>query len=255
MDIKTAIAVVSGGASGLGNAVAQRVVDEGGRVALLDVNEEQGQAAAAALGDAAIFVKTDVSNEEEVDAAVGQAVEAFGGVTLCVNCAGIIGAGRVLGRDGPMPGEFFTRVIMVNLVGSFLLSKACANAMQHNEPNDEGERGVIINTASVAAFEGQVGQSAYSASKAGVAGMALPMAREFARIGVRVNTVAPGIFMTPMMEGLPEEVQASLAAQVPFPSRLGRPDEFADLVAYLYGNVMLNAETIRQDGAIRMQPK
>jgi NAD(P)-dependent dehydrogenase (short-subunit alcohol dehydrogenase family) len=255
MDIKTAIAVVSGGASGLGNAVAQRVVDEGGRVALLDVNEEQGQAAAAALGDAAIFVKTDVSNEEEVDAAVGQAVEAFGGVTLCVNCAGIIGAGRVLGRDGPMPGEFFTRVIMVNLVGSFLLSKACANAMQHNEPNDEGERGVIINTASVAAFEGQVGQSAYSASKAGVAGMALPMAREFARIGVRVNTVAPGIFMTPMMEGLPDDVQASLAAQVPFPSRLGRPDEFADLVAYLYGNVMLNAETIRQDGAIRMQPK
>ena len=255
MDIKTAIAVVSGGASGLGNAVAQRVVDEGGRVALLDVNEEQGQAAAAALGDAAIFVRTDVSNEEEVDAAVAQAVDAFGGVTLCVNCAGIIGAGRVLGRDGPMPGEFFTRVIMVNLVGSFLLSKACANAMQHNEPNDEGERGVIINTASVAAFEGQVGQSAYSASKAGVAGMALPMAREFARIGVRVNTVAPGIFMTPMMEGLPEEVQASLAAQVPFPSRLGRPDEFADLVAYLYGNVMLNAETIRQDGAIRMQPK
>ena len=255
MDIKTAIAVVSGGASGLGNAVAQRVVDEGGRVALLDVNEEQGQAAAAALGDAAIFVRTDVSNEDEVNAAVAKAVDAFGGVTLCVNCAGVIGAGRVLGRDGPMPGEFFTRVIMVNLVGSFLLSKACADAMQHNDPNDEGERGVIINTASVAAFEGQVGQSAYSASKAGVAGMALPMAREFARIGVRVNTVAPGIFMTPMMEGLPEDVQASLAAQVPFPSRLGRPDEFADLVAYLYGNVMLNAETIRQDGAIRMQPK
>jgi NAD(P)-dependent dehydrogenase (short-subunit alcohol dehydrogenase family) len=255
MDIKTAIAVVSGGASGLGNAVAQRVVHEGGRVALLDVNEEQGRGAAAALGDAAIFVKTDVSNEDEVNAAVAKAVEAFGGVTLCVNCAGIIGAGRVLGRDGPMPGEFFTRVIMVNLVGSFLLSKACADAMQHNEPNEEGERGVIINTASVAAFEGQVGQSAYSASKAGVAGMALPMAREFARIGVRVNTVAPGIFMTPMMEGLPEDVQASLAAQVPFPSRLGRPDEFADLVAYLYGNVMLNAETIRQDGAIRMQPK
>jgi NAD(P)-dependent dehydrogenase (short-subunit alcohol dehydrogenase family) len=255
MDIKTAIAVVSGGASGLGNAVARRVVDEGGRAALLDVNEEQGQAAAAALGDAAIFVRTDVSNEDEVNAAVAKAVDAFGGVTLCVNCAGVIGAGRVLGRDGPMPGEFFTRVIMVNLVGSFLLSKACADAMQHNEPNDEGERGVIINTASVAAFEGQVGQSAYSASKAGVAGMALPMAREFARIGVRVNTVAPGIFMTPMMEGLPEDVQASLAAQVPFPSRLGRPDEFADLVAYLYRNVMLNAETIRQDGAIRMQPK
>ncbi len=255
MDIKNAIAVISGGASGLGNAVARRVVDEGGKVAILDVSEEQGQAAAAELGDSAIFVQTDVSDEAAVNAAVDAAVEAFGGVTLCVNCAGILGAGRVLGRDGPMPGEFFTRVIMVNLVGSFFMAKACANAMQRNEPNEEGERGVIINTASVAAFEGQVGQCAYSASKAGVAGMALPMAREFARIGVRVNTVAPGIFLTPMMESMPEHIQDSLAAQVPFPSRLGRPDEFADLVAYLYGNVMLNAETIRQDGAIRMQPK
>jgi NAD(P)-dependent dehydrogenase (short-subunit alcohol dehydrogenase family) len=255
MDIKTAIAVVSGGASGLGNAVARRVVEEGGRVAILDVTEEQGRAAAKALGDAAIFVRTDVSDESQVNAAVARTVEAFGAVTLCVNCAGILGAGRVLGKDGPMPGEHFTRVIMVNLVGSFLLSKACADAMQRNEPNDEGERGVIVNTASVAAFEGQIGQVAYSASKAGVAGMALPMAREFARIGVRVNTVAPGIFLTPMMASMPEHIQQSLAAQVPFPSRLGRPEEFADLVAYLYGNVMLNAETIRQDGAIRMQPK
>ena len=255
MDIKKAIAVISGGASGLGNAVARRVVDEGGHAVLLDVNEEQGKAAAEALGPAAIFVRTDVSNEAQVNAAVERAVETFGGVTMCVNCAGILGAGRVLGKDGPMEGDYFARVIMVNLVGSFLLSKACANAMQNNEPNEEGERGVIVNTASVAAFEGQVGQCAYSASKAGVAGMALPMAREFARIGVRVNTVAPGIFLTPMMAGMPEHIQESLAAQVPFPSRLGRPDEFADLVAYLYGNVMLNAETIRQDGAIRMQPK
>lgn len=255
MDISKAKAVISGGASGLGKAVAQRVIDEGGQVAILDVNETLGQAAASELGACAVFIRTDVSSEAEVDSAVDQAVKKFGGVTFCVNCAGILGAGRVLGREGPMPGEMFAKVIEINLVGSFLLSKACANAMQHNEPNEEGERGVIINTASVAAFEGQIGQAAYSASKAGVAGMALPMAREFSRIGVRVNTVAPGIFLTPMMENMPEHIQESLGAQVPFPSRLGRPEEFADLVVYLYSNVMLNAETIRQDGAIRMQPK
>jgi NAD(P)-dependent dehydrogenase (short-subunit alcohol dehydrogenase family) len=255
MDISKAVAVVTGSASGLGLAVAQRVASEGGRVAMLDVNEEQGQEAAAALGESAIFIRTDVSKEEEVNASVDKALETFGGVTLCVNCAGILGAARVLGRDGPMPGEYFSKVIQVNLIGTFLMCKAAANAMQHNEPNEEGERGVIVNTASVAAFEGQIGQAAYSASKAGVAGMALPLAREFSRLGIRVNTVAPGIFLTPMMASMPDEVQASLAAQVPFPSRLGRPEEFADLVAYIYGAVMLNAETIRQDGAIRMQPK
>jgi NAD(P)-dependent dehydrogenase (short-subunit alcohol dehydrogenase family) len=255
MDISKAIAIVSGGASGLGNAVARRVVEEGGKVAILDVNDEQGEAAAAELGHNAIYVNCDVSDEEQVNAAVAAATGAFGTVTFCVNCAGILGAGRVLGREGPMPGEHFARVIRVNLVGTFLLCKAAADQMQHNEANEEGERGVIVNTASVAAFEGQVGQAAYSASKAGVAGMGLPLAREFARIGVRVNTVAPGIFLTPMMEGMPEHIQESLAAQVPFPGRLGRPGEFADLVVYLYGNVMLNAETIRQDGAIRMQPK
>ncbi len=255
MDIKNASAVVTGAASGLGLAVAQRVAAEGGRVAMLDVNEDQGKEAAARLGDHAIFIRTDVGNEDEVNAALEKAVDAFGDVTLCVNCAGILGAARVLGRDGPMPGEYFARVIQVNLIGTFLMCKAAASAMQHNEPNEEGERGVIVNTASVAAFEGQIGQAAYSASKAGVAGMALPLAREFSRLGIRVNTVAPGIFLTPMMESMPEEVQQSLAAQVPFPSRLGRPEEFADLVAYIYGAVMLNAETIRQDGAIRMQPK
>ncbi len=255
MDISKAIAIVSGGASGLGNAVARRVVADGGRVAILDVNEEQGQAAAAALGKNAIFIRTDVSNEDQVNEAVAQTTNRFGTVTFCVNCAGILGAGRVLGRDGPMPGKHFSQVIEVNLIGTFLLCKAAANQMQHNPPTEDGERGVIVNTASVAAFEGQVGQAAYSASKAGVAGMGLPLAREFARIGVRVNTVAPGIFLTPMMEGMPEHVQESLAAQVPFPPRLGRPEEFADLVVYLYGNVMLNAETIRQDGAIRLQPK
>ena len=255
MDISNAIAIVSGGASGLGNAVARRVIAEGGRVAILDVNEEQGTNAAAELGNRAIFIQTDVSDEQQVNDAVATAADSFGGGTFCVNCAGILGARRVLGREGPMPGEYFAKVIQVNLIGTFLLSKAAANQMQNNEPNEEGERGVIVNTASVAAFEGQVGQAAYSASKAGVAGMGLPLAREFSRIGVRVNTVAPGIFLTPMMESMPEHIQDSLASQVPFPSRLGRPEEFADLVVYLYGNVMLNAETIRQDGAIRMQPK
>lgn len=248
-------AVVSGAASGLGHAVAARVVAAGGNVAMLDLNEKQGEAAAAALGERALFIKTDVSDEQQVDSAVQAASERFGELRLAVSCAGILGAARVLGREGPMAGSFFAKVIEVNLIGTFLLAKAAANVMQHNEPGEDGARGVIVNTASVAAFEGQIGQAAYSASKAGVAGMALPMAREFARFGVRVNTIAPGIFLTPMMEGMPEEVQQSLAAQVPFPSRLGRPEEFADLVAAIYKTPMLNAETIRLDGAIRMQPK
>lgn len=255
MDLSKLKAVVSGGASGLGHAVAARIVAAGGRVAILDVNEAQGREAAAALGERAMFFRTDVSEEAEVNASVDAVAEAFGGINLAVSCAGILGAGRVLGREGPMAGEHFAKVITVNLVGTFLLSKAAANKMQHNEPNAEGERGVIVNTASVAAFEGQIGQAAYSASKAGVAGMALPLAREFARLGIRVNTIAPGLFLTPMMEGMPENVQQSLAAQVPFPSRLGRPAEFADLVLYICSNTMLNAETIRLDGAIRMQPK
>ncbi|MGD9387097.1 MAG: SDR family oxidoreductase [Gammaproteobacteria bacterium] len=255
MELSQLKAVVSGGASGLGHAVAQRIVSEGGRVALLDVNEDQGQQAAAALGEHALFIRTDVSKESEVDAAIDTAAQTFGGINLAVSCAGILGAGRVLGRDGPMAGDYFARVIMVNLVGTFLLAKAAAARMQENDPNDEGERGVIVNTASVAAFEGQIGQAAYSASKGGVAAMALPLAREFARLGIRVNTIAPGIFLTPMMEGMPAHIQESLAAQVPFPSRLGRPEEFADLVAYICTNSMLNAETIRLDGAIRMQPK
>jgi NAD(P)-dependent dehydrogenase (short-subunit alcohol dehydrogenase family) len=255
MDLSQLKAVVSGGASGLGHAVARRVIAEGGRVAILDVNEEQGQEAAEALGERALFLRTDVSREAEVDASVGMAAESFGGLNLAVSCAGILGAGRVLGREGPMKGDDFARVIMVNLVGTFLLSKAAAAKMQANEPNAEGERGVIVNTASIAAFEGQIGQAAYSASKAGVAGMALPLAREFARLGIRVNTIAPGLFLTPMMESMPEQVQQSLAAQVPFPSRLGRPEEFADVVAFICTSPMLNAETIRLDGAIRMQPK
>ena len=255
MELSSLKAVVSGGASGLGHAVARRIVAEGGRVAILDVNEAQGREAAEALGESARFFRTDVSNDAEVIASVDAAADAFGGINLAVSCAGILGAGRVLGREGPMAGEYFAKVIMVNLVGTFQLAKAAAARMQHNEPNEAGERGLIVNTASVAAFEGQVGQAAYSASKAGVAGMALPLAREFARLGIRVNTIAPGIFLTPMMESMPEHIQASLAAQVPFPSRLGRPEEYADLVACICTNTMLNAETIRLDGAIRMQPK
>lgn len=255
MKLEQAKAVVSGGASGLGLATARRIIAAGGRAALLDVNDEQGEKSAAELGDRAIYLHTDVASESDVQSAVAAAAKAMGGITLAVNCAGIIGAARALGRDGPMPGEFFARTINVNLLGSFLIAKEAANVMQHNEPGDDGERGVIVSTASVAAFEGQIGQAAYSASKGGIVGMTLPLAREFARIGVRVNAIAPGIFMTPMVAGMSEELQQSLGAQVPFPPRLGRPDEYADLVAAIYENTMLNGETIRLDGAIRMQPK
>ncbi|MDH3646703.1 MAG: SDR family NAD(P)-dependent oxidoreductase [Gammaproteobacteria bacterium] len=255
MILESAKALVSGGASGLGQAVAKRITNAGGHVAILDVNADHGEAVAAELGKRAVFVKTDVSNEQQIDAAVATANERFGGITLAVSCAGILGAGRVLGRDGPMPAEQFTKVIHVNLIGAFLLAKAAALTMSDNPENPDGERGVIIQTASIAAFEGQIGQAAYSASKGGVVGMTLPLAREFARLGIRVITIAPGIFQTPMMDGMPEHVQESLGAQVPFPSRLGRPDEFAQLVASIYSNPMINGTTIRLDGAIRMQPK
>lgn len=255
MDISIAKAVITGGASGLGLATAERVVAAGGQVTLLDLNDEQGAASAETLGDRASFIRTDVADEPQVQKAIAQAADAMGGVTLAVNCAGIIGAARALGRDGPMAGDFFLTTLRVNLLGSFLVAKEAANIMQANEPNADGERGVIVSTASIAAFEGQIGQAAYSASKGGVVGMALPLAREFARIGVRVNTVAPGIFRTPMVAGMPDDVQDSLGQQVPFPPRLGRPEEFADAVAFIYGNTMVNGETVRIDGAIRMQPK
>jgi NAD(P)-dependent dehydrogenase (short-subunit alcohol dehydrogenase family) len=255
MKLASAKALITGGASGLGFATARKVIDAGGHAALLDVNDEQGEKSAAELGERATYIHADVSSETDVQAAVGKARDFMGGITLAVNCAGVVGAARALGREGPMPGEFFAKTISINLVGSFYIAKEAANVMQENEPDDEGERGVIISTASVAAFEGQIGQAAYSASKGGLVSMALPLAREFARIGVRVNTIAPGIFMTPMVAGMTEELQASLGAQVPFPPRLGRPEEYADLVAAIYGNTMLNGETIRLDGAIRMQPK
>ncbi|HRN62370.1 MAG TPA: SDR family oxidoreductase [Luteimonas sp.] len=248
-------AIVTGGVSGLGLAVAQRIVADGGRVALFDVNDDKGAAAAAQLGDAVRYFRTDVTSEDGVAANVAAAKEVLGGLNALVNCAGILGAGRVLGREAPMPLAQFSTTVMVNLVGSFNVAKAAAAQMQHNAPGEDGERGVIVNTASVAAYEGQIGQAAYSASKGGVVGMTLPMARELARFGIRVNTIAPGIFWTPMVDGMPDEVQQSLSASIPFPSRLGRPEEFADLVAYVLGNRYLNGETIRLDGAVRLAPK
>jgi NAD(P)-dependent dehydrogenase (short-subunit alcohol dehydrogenase family) len=256
MQLSDVRAIVTGGVSGLGLAVAQRLVADGGRVALFDVNDDKGAAAVAALGDAnARYFRTDVTDEAGVAANVAAARAFLGGLNTAVNCAGILGAGRVLGREGAMKLSQFQSTVMVNLVGSFNVAKAAAEAMQHNDAGEDGERGLIVNTASVAAYEGQIGQAAYSASKGGVVGMTLPMARELARFGIRVNTIAPGIFWTPMVDGMPEDVQASLSASIPFPSRLGQPEEFADLVAYIVGNRYLNGETIRLDGAVRLAPK
>ena len=248
-------AVVTGGVSGLGFAVAKYLVSRGAKVALLDINDEKGAAAVGELGARASYQRTDVSSEDGVAAALKQAAERMGGLNVAINCAGILGAGRVLGKDGPMPLKTFQTTVMVNLIGSFNVAKSAADIMQHNAPGVDGERGVIVNTASIAAYEGQIGQAAYSASKGGVIGMTLPMAREFARIGVRVMTVAPGVFHTPMVDGMKQEVYDSLCAQVPYPSRLGTPEEFASTVAFILENRYLNGSVIRVDGAIRLAPK
>ena len=255
MDLASAKAIITGGASGLGLATARKVIDAGGYAALLDINEDLGLKSAKELGERATFIKTDVSSEENVKKSVAAAADFMGGITLAVNCAGILLPARVVGREGPLATDSFNRTIQINLIGSFNVIKETAFLMQNNEANADGERGLIISTASIAAFEGQIGQAAYSASKGGIVGMMLPIAREVARFGIRVNTIAPGIFMTPMMAGLPEEVQQSLGAQVPFPPRLGRPEEYADLVCHMYANTMINGEVVRLDGAIRMQPK
>ena len=256
MELANVRAVITGGVSGLGFAVAQHLVAQGGRVALFDINDDKGAEAVATLGAAnALYLRTDVSDEAQVQANVAQAREFLGGLNAAINCAGILGSGRVLGREGPMPLKQFAGTIMVNLVGSFNVAKAAADAMQHNAPGEDGERGVIVNTASVAAYEGQIGQAAYAASKGGVVGMTLPMAREFSRIGVRVMTIAPGIFWTPMVDTMPPQVQESLSASIPYPSRLGKPEEFAETVAFILRTRYLNGETIRLDGAVRMQPK
>ena len=253
MNFINTLAVITGGASGLGRAVAERVIAAGGKAAILDLQEAAGQAAAQETG--ASFLKCDVTIEAQVIAAIDAARQALGGINLMVNCAGIAGSGKLLGKDGPMSGEFFEKVVRVNLIGTFLCDKTAAAIMQANIPNDDGERGVIIHTASVAAFEGQIGQVAYSATKAGIAGMTLPIARELARFGIRCVAIAPGIFMTPMLAGLPQDVQDSLGKQVPFPARLGRPTEFAQMVQSIVEIPTLNGETIRLDGAIRMAPR
>jgi len=255
MQLNEVKALITGGVSGLGLAVARKVVASGGQAVLLDINDEAGAAVEAELGGAVSYIRTDVTNEQGVTDAVQLAVDHMGLINAAVNCAGIIGAGRVLGREAPMALDFFSKVIQVNLVGSFNIIKAVGAAMESNPPGADGERGVIISTASVAAFDGQIGQAAYSASKAGIAGMTLPIAREYARIGVRVNSVAPGIFWTPMVDGMPDHIQESLSASIPFPSRLGKPEEFAELVAHIMENGYLNGETIRLDGAVRLAPK
>jgi NAD(P)-dependent dehydrogenase (short-subunit alcohol dehydrogenase family) len=255
MKIQHALAVVTGGASGLGLAVARHVAARGGRVVMLDVQEGPGNSAATVLGERARFLRCDVTSEAEVNVAMEQAQALMGGLNLLVCCAGVVGAGRMLGKTGPMAGDFFTKVVHINLIGTFLCDKAAAALMQHNTPGEDGERGVLIHTSSVAAFEGQIGQAAYSASKAALAGMTLPIARELARFGIRCVSIAPGIFETPMVGAMTPEVQQSLASQIPFPSRLGKPEEFAQLVASIFEIPMLNGETIRLDGAIRMQPK
>jgi NAD(P)-dependent dehydrogenase (short-subunit alcohol dehydrogenase family) len=251
-DIK---ALITGGVSGLGLAVARKIVALGGQAMLLDINDEAGAGVVAELGDAVSYMRTDVSSEQEVIDAVNAAVGRMGLINVAINCAGIIGAGRVLGREAPMALDFFAKVMQVNLVGSFNICKAAGAAMESNSPGPDGERGVIISTASVAAYEGQIGQAAYSASKGGIVGMTLPIAREFARIGVRVNAIAPGIFWTPMVDGMPEHVQESLSASIPFPSRLGKPEEFAELAIHIVENGYINGETIRLDGAVRLAPK
>ncbi|MEZ5468469.1 MAG: SDR family NAD(P)-dependent oxidoreductase [Lysobacterales bacterium] len=255
MQLDQVKAAITGGASGLGLAVAERLIREGASVALLDVQDDKGAAAVAQLGARARYFRTDVTNEDGVTGSLKAASIVIGGINAVINCAGVLGAGRVLGKQGPMPLAQFESTIRVNLVGSFNVAKAGAQIMQTNAAGDDGERGVIINTASVAAFEGQIGQAAYSASKGGIVGMTLPMARELSRFGIRVMTIAPGIFMTPMAGGMPDEVKASLEAMVPFPSRLGEPAEFADAVCFILQNRYMNGTTLRLDGAVRMQPK
>ena len=252
MQIESRVFVVTGSGSGLGAAVARRLVAEAGRVVLVDVNAAAGEAMAAELGDAAVFQKTDVTSEAEGKAAVERAISAFGRLDGLVNCAGVAPGEKVLGRNGPHALESFARAVTINLVGTFNMLRLAAEVIAKGEAGEDGERGIIVNTASIAAFDGQIGQAAYAASKAGVAGLTLPVARELARSGIRCVTVAPGIFATPMMAGMPQEVQDSLGATVPFPSRLGHPEEFAGLVAHIIENKMLNGEVIRLDGALRM---
>ncbi|MGV8675560.1 3-hydroxyacyl-CoA dehydrogenase [Pseudomonas aeruginosa] len=255
MRIIDSVFLITGGGSGLGLASARELVGQGARVLLLDINAEAGTKAAAELGERARFLRADISSEADGRAAVAEALRTFGAVHGLINCAGVAPAEKVIGRNCVHGLDSFRRTIEINLIGSFNMLRLAAESMAKNEPDEGGERGVIVNTASVAAFDGQMGQAAYSASKGGVAAMTLPAARDLARSGIRVMCIAPGIFETPMMAGMPQEVRDSLAANVPFPPRLGRPAEFAALVRHIVENTMLNGEVIRLDGALRMAAK
>lgn len=255
MQLSAVKAVITGGVSGLGFGVARHLVANGARVVLFDIDDGKAAAALASLGESASYRRLDVTDESDATQAMIEAQASMQGLNAVINCAGVLGSGRVLGKDGPMPLGRFESTVRINLVGSFNIAKAAAALMQDNAPAEDGERGIIVNTASIAAYEGQIGQAAYSASKGGVIGMTLPMAREFARIGVRVMTVAPGVFHTPMVDGMPDAVYQSLCAQVPYPSRLGTVEEFADVVAFILQNRYMNGSVIRVDGAIRLAPK
>lgn len=255
MNVKNHTFLITGAGSGLGAATAEQLVSAGAHVVIAELNPESGAAHASSLGDHALFVETNVSDGESAQRAVDAAVTQFGGLNGLVNCAGIVLGQRTLSKRGAHDLESFARVIQVNLIGTFNMTRLAAAVMAGNTPDEEGERGIVINTSSVAAFDGQIGQVAYSASKGGVAGMTLPLARDLSSLGIRVMAIAPGVFETPMVAGMPEDVKASLGAQVPFPSRLGRPSEYAALAQHIIENVMLNGEVIRLDGAIRMSPR
>ncbi len=247
--------IVTGGASGLGLATAKMIIDNGGNAVILDINPNTGQEAQAKLGEKSLFVQTDVSNEESVKNAITLALSTFGSLNGAINCAGVAPAERVVGRKGVHSLASFNKTIAINLVGTFNVIRLVAEVLQNNEPAENGERGILISTASVAAFDGQIGQAAYAASKGGIVAMTLPIAREFAKMGIRVMAIAPGLFETPLLAALPEEAKISLGQQVPFPPRLGQPSEYASLVKHIIENVMLNGEVIRLDGAIRMTAK
>jgi NAD(P)-dependent dehydrogenase (short-subunit alcohol dehydrogenase family) len=255
MENKEVVALVTGGASGLGEATAAQLVTSGAKVAILDFDATKGEKLAAALGDNAIFIKTDVTSEADVCSAIKTAVDTFGKINVAVNCAGIANPGKISGKKGPMALELFNKVLQVNLVGTLNVIRLAVEQMKTNVPNEEGEKGVIVNTASIAAFDGQIGQAAYAASKAGIVGMTLPIARECADYGIRVVTIAPGLFDTPLMAGLPQAVKDDMAKDVPFPKRLGKPVEYARLVLHIIENAMFNGCCLRFDGALRMPPK
>jgi NAD(P)-dependent dehydrogenase (short-subunit alcohol dehydrogenase family) len=255
MKTSDVVAVVTGGASGLGEATVRALAEGGAKVSILDLNQDRGEALASELGKDAVFCNTNVTDEGTVKAAIVKTMKAFGAIHVAVNCAGIGAPAKILGKDGPVPIDVFNQVIQINLIGTVNVIRLAAEQMAKNTPNEEGERGVVINTSSAAAFEGQIGQASYSASKAGINGITLPIAREFAPLGIRVMTIAPGLFLTPLLMALPEKVLDSLGKMVPFPNRLGKPTEFAVLARHIVENPMLNGEVIRLDGAIRMQAR